>query len=196
MIPEPTQPALPGFDFSGISGHLPDLGERLKEIFFTGFYWLQVVALFLSLFLLIGIIYSVIRINQIRKAERAAAGAVSNKGVEREKFVPDPLGSNPRWDHIKKLIDSNNEGDWRVAIIEADIMLADMVERMQYPGETLGEKLKGIEKSDFNTIDNAWEAHKIRNQIAHEGSDFNLTKREAKRAIALFESVFKEFRYI
>jgi hypothetical protein len=56
--------------------------------------------------------------------------------------------------------------------------------------------MKSIEKSDFNSIDMAWEAHKIRNSIAHEGSDFLLNQREAKRVIGLYEIVFREFRYI
>ena len=61
---------------------------------------------------------------------------------------------------------------------------------------TIGEKMKAIEKSDFLSIDLAWEAHKIRNSIAHIGSNFELNEREAKRAIALFETVFREFQII
>jgi len=37
----------------------------------------------------------------------------------------------------------------------------------------MGDKLKAVEKSDFNSIELAWEAHKARNMIAHEGSDFH-----------------------
>lgn len=191
-------PNLFAFDADELKDKIPvGIGDFLLNAFYSFFYWLQVVSLFLALFLLIGIVYSVVRINQIRRAEKlvmeeAAGGAVDQPGVA----VPDPLRTNPRWEHVKLLMESESENDWRLAILEADIMLADMVERMQYPGETLGEKLKGIERSDFNTIDNAWEAHKVRNKIAHEGSDMQLTQREAKRVIGLYESVFEEFHYI
>jgi hypothetical protein len=67
---------------------------------------------------------------------------------------------------------------------------------MGYMQESIGEKLKVIEPSDFTNIENAWEAHKIRNQIAHEGSDFMINEREAKRVIGLYETVFREFEYI
>ena len=100
---------------------------------------------------------------------------------------------NDKWDHITDLIASENPGDWRVAILEADIMLDELVTTMGHHGDTLGEKLKGIEQSDFKTLELAWEAHKIRNRIAHHGSDFILTHREAKRVIDLFREVFQEF---
>jgi len=82
-------------------------------------------------------------------------------------------------------------------VLEADIILGEMLEKMGYiKGETIGDKLKTIEQSDFNSLDQAWEAHRIRNMIAHGGSDYILTEREAKRVIGLYEQVFKEFRYV
>lgn len=103
---------------------------------------------------------------------------------------------NPHWQRILAHTESLAESDWRLAIIEADIMLSDMLDKLALPGDTIGDKLKAVEKSDFTTIDSAWEAHKIRNQIAHEGASFMLNHRETKRVIGLFETVFKEFRII
>lgn len=106
-----------------------------------------------------------------------------------------PTG-NHRWERILELSESLNENDWRLAIIEADIMLAELLEKMQLPGDTIGDKLKLIEKSDFTTLDNAWEGHKIRNVIAHQGTNYMLNQREAKRIITLYQSVFEEFHVI
>ena len=75
-------------------------------------------------------------------------------------------------------------------------MLDELLEKLQLPGDTMGEKLKAVEKSDFNTIDNAWEAHKFRNMIAHEGQNFMVNQREIRRIISLYETVFKEFAII
>lgn len=103
---------------------------------------------------------------------------------------------NEKWKKIMNYMDSMNVADWRMAILEADIILDEMTTKMGYIGDNLGEKLKSVEKSDFTTVDKAWEAHKIRNTIAHEGSDYVLTNREARRIIGLYEEVFKEFYYI
>lgn len=110
--------------------------------------------------------------------------------------APSKSSKNSRWEHIQKLLLSEGENDWRQAIIEADIILDEAVTQMGYSGADLGERLKQIEASDFTTLDDAWEAHKIRNRIAHDGSAFALSKHEAKRVIGLYENVFKEFEII
>ena len=99
-----------------------------------------------------------------------------------------------RWERVQTLLHSASESDWRLAILEADVMLDEMVGHMGYHGDSLGEKLKGVEKSDFTTLDLAWEAHGVRNHIAHEGAAFSLTEREAQRVVKLYEDVFQEFQ--
>jgi len=93
-------------------------------------------------------------------------------------------------------VNLTHDSDWRLAIIEADNILDEMVTRIGYKGDNLGEKLKSVEPSDFNTLQEAWEAHKVRNKIAHEGLNFRMDHREAKRVVAQFEKVFKEFEFI
>ncbi|HEY4505344.1 MAG TPA: hypothetical protein VJG67_01515 [Candidatus Paceibacterota bacterium] len=110
--------------------------------------------------------------------------------------IKSPEHKNPQWERILFHSESVNENDWRLAILEADIMLGDMLEKMALPGESIGDKLKAVEKSDFLTVENAWEAHKVRNQIAHEGVSFILNQHEAKRVIGLYQSVFQEFQII
>ena len=119
---------------------------------------------------------------------------------ERKLLYPKTLVSNevlsPQWERILNHTESLNENDWRLAILEADIMLGGLLDRLYLPGETVADKLKAVEKSDFTTIDNAWEGHKIRNQIAHDGQAFIMTQREARRAIDLYRTVFEEFGII
>ncbi len=103
---------------------------------------------------------------------------------------------NPKWKLVQEHINSDDPNKWKLAILESDIILADLLDSLQLPGDGVGEKLKAVEKSDFNTIEDAWEAHKIRNAIAHEGSDFLINAREAKRVIGLYENVFTEFEII
>ena len=103
---------------------------------------------------------------------------------------------NERWEKIIQYTNSDHASDWRQAIIEADVMLGELLRTFGYQGESVGDMLKSVDKNDFNTIDDAWEAHKVRNAIAHSGGDFQLNERETKHAIALFEKVFKEFQVI
>jgi len=107
-----------------------------------------------------------------------------------------PLKKNERWDKVSAHINSTNPADWRLAIIEADLILDEMLRAQGYIGDSIGDMLKAVERSDMLTIDHAWEAHKIRNEVVHSGSEYQLTEREARRIISLYESVFREFEMI
>jgi len=97
-----------------------------------------------------------------------------------------------RWKRIVELVASDNPTEWRHGVIEADVLLDEVLTEKGYIGETLGEKLKNITSDSMRTLNSAWEAHKVRNEIAHTGSDFILTQREARRAIDNFRQVFDE----
>ena len=68
-----------------------------------------------------------------------------------------------------------------------------MLTSQEYQGETIGEQLKQVEPSDFLTLNDAWEAHKVRNEIAHTGSTFVLSDVVARHTIVRYENVFREF---
>ncbi len=137
------------------------------------------------------IVYSVIRLKERRKIEKDKfhERVEAMKEVKKEK-------KNDRWNAVIEHISSTKEGDWRIAIIEADSMLDQLTKDMGLIGVDLGDRLRHAPTGDFATLDNAWEAHKLRNRIAHEGLNFKLEYREAKKAIEMFESVFMEFGVI
>ncbi len=156
--------------------------------------FLFTVAFFVSAFLVAVIVYLNREIGRVLAEMRAEKYPDGNQVVS--VFGDEDSDENPKWKRVLEHIESDNQADWRLAIIEADIMLGELLDAQGYTGETIGDKLKKIEISDFQTLNEAWEAHKVRNQIAHEGSDFLISEREARRIINLFRQVFEEFRYI
>lgn len=151
--------------------------------------WIIIIGYLSAVVALIVIVYSTIRLFELRERE--------------EKFYSTLLippgaegGIHSRWTHIQSLSESTNQNDWRTAIIEADIMLDDLLSQHGYVGADIGEKLKSADRSDFHTLQNAWEAHKVRNQIAHEGSGLDLSEGLMRRTIAHYEAVFREFKII
>lgn len=99
---------------------------------------------------------------------------------------------NQRWQGIMAHFASSNPNDWRAAIIDADVMLDELVTSLGYTGAGLGEKLTSIRINDFPTLQSAWEAHKMRNIIAHEGAAYNLTERQKEVTRRYFEAVFRD----
>lgn len=100
---------------------------------------------------------------------------------------------HPRFAIIQGYMSSSSEALWRIGILEADNMLAEVLREKGYAGETVSDMLKN---ASFRTVQMAWDAHNVRNMIAHEGSAFVLTERDAKRAFMLYESVFRELKAI
>lgn len=165
----------------------------LKEFFTDGKLGAFLV-FFFSLFLVLvvaWIAYSMVRIAEIERAQ-----AKQMNEILFTKTKTDERRENPRWVQVQEHINSQNPAEWRLAIIEADSILEEMTEKMRIPGETLGERLKNVEPSDFLTLQRAWAGHKVRNQIAHQGSGYNLTYKEARETIDHFEAVFREFEFI
>jgi hypothetical protein len=155
---------------------------------------LQPIAIIVTLFFAYVIIYCKIRLKQIAEREEAERHARLVKDAHAHPGQDAEL--HAKWVKIQTHINSPNPSDWRLAILEADIMLFDVLDKMGFQGDSIGEKLKGVKKGDFLTLNHAWEAHKVRNKIAHEGSDFDLSEREAKIVVDLYKKVFEEFYHI
>lgn len=97
-----------------------------------------------------------------------------------------------RLDDVYAHAASESPNDWKLAIIEADIVLDQTLKERGYIGDSLGERLRSITPSQLSSIDDAWEAHVVRNKIAHQGVDFVLTKRIADETIMRYRRVFSE----
>jgi hypothetical protein len=148
----------------------------------------------LSIVLLVVLVWTSNNIIHIRKKMHENLDLTVIEKVTKDFSAP--VIVNDKWQGVITHINSTNSSDWKLAILECDIILSDLLEKMGYMQESISEKLKAVEPSDFTSIECAWEAHKIRNKIAHDGSDFMINEREAKRVIGLYEVVFREFEYI
>lgn len=153
---------------------------------FSSLWLLFTILVYLFSLAAIGVlVYATMRLYQTRQ-EEAPKYATIPEEQEHEHVEHD------RWNHIMQLIESGQENDWRQAIIEADIMLDELLDRLGYQGESTGEKLRAVNPAHFHTLNNAWEAHRVRNEIAHQGSAYQLSEHLAHRTIANYEAVFRE----
>jgi hypothetical protein len=101
-----------------------------------------------------------------------------------------------RWQDLLNEAMTSNPMHWRHAILEADGMLGELLSRLGYAGETTSEMMRHVPDDAFVTVPQAWEAHRIKNFVAQQSSDYILTQREAFRTMKLYEQVFEEFDFI
>ncbi len=169
--------------------------------------WLGVIytiVVLMAIALITVILYSLVRLYEIKQEEDKKMKSIAS--------VPPPFGistgpsaldsapvtgkHNEIWNHIRERLLSDNASDWRLAIIEADIYMDRLLDQKGFHGDTVGDKLKQISPAELSSVQIAWEAHKVRNRIAHEGSAFALTMPESRRVLSYYEIVFRDLEVI
>lgn len=163
---------------------------------------LDLVLVILALFFMTLIAYCAVRLLEIRKKEHAhlheeihefAHHQAEKEAKQKEK---QNMSGNPRWVHTLEMVFSDNPKEWRLAVLEADSILEEMLKTMGFKGETVGEMLRMATLENPTSFASAHEVHAIRNRIAHEGSDYILSHPEAKRVVAVYEQIFRHYGFI
>lgn len=177
-----THPGMGGFLGSGKS-----FFEWLSG-FFGGLLTIVIILATIALIIMVFfVVYTKMRVKELDD---------EHKQKYNEHFIkPAPRileAKNPRWQRIEQLFDSHQENDWRVAIIDADAMLDELLISYNFPGDDMGERLKNANNRVLPTVQSAWEAHKVRNRIAHEGMNFHISEREAQTIKKHYEFVFRD----
>ncbi len=151
----------------------------------TGSVWssITVAAFIFSVFAIGLLVYVTMRIMQARHALEHKLHTISFQEADREV-------DHSRWDYAMSLIEGVNESDWRHAIIQADLMLDEVMDQEGHRGVDLDAKLAAA--PDFETKQEALEAHEIRKQLSLD-IHFVLDDHTAYRTMKKYEAVLKAF---
>lgn len=98
---------------------------------------------------------------------------------------------NARWKEVRSHLESLREAEWKFAVIEADKMAETALAEAGFPGETMGERMTLISKDQLNSIDDLWQAHKLRNIIAHD-PNHQVKYGEVRGAVEKYEKALRE----
>jgi len=110
-----------------------------------------------------------------------------------------PLPSKRRmlkkWNSIMKMLETGNEANIKLAVIESDKLLDNVLEIIGYRGKSLGQKLQQLTTAQLSCLDEVWQAHKVRNNIVHQ-ADFKLKVSTAKEAVEAFGKALRELEVL
>ena len=110
-----------------------------------------------------------------------------------EFFIYRPFGVKKtfkQWAKVLKRLDTGKEADYKLAVIEADGLLNDILKKMEYKGETMAKILEQINATILPNIEEIWEVHKIRNNVVHD-PDYELSLEQARKILEIYEKSFR-----
>lgn len=159
-------------------------------ISFFGSIWTiyVILAYLLAIFLMYIYVHASIGIGKISEQEAAIIKGHEDAFAQKKQIQ----SQSSRIAIMRERVNSENPDDWKLAIIEADVILDQTLKKQGYAGTSLGERLRSISTTQLPSLNDAWQAHKVRNFIAHAGDDYVLTQREAQDTIVRFERVLRE----
>lgn len=91
------------------------------------------------------------------------------------------------WAKIKRRIESGAESDYKLAIIEADDFLANLMEDRGFEGKDFEETIKSAGKLLSPVMGEIMSAHEVRNSIVYN-PDFKLDAEQVKKVLDIYES--------
>ncbi|MFA6386438.1 MAG: hypothetical protein WCW04_01550 [Candidatus Paceibacterota bacterium] len=155
---------------------------------------LGTISVLISMIFVFIIIFSIVRLYEIQVFDKLEIEHEINHALAKDKETD--KSQNPRWKYILTLVESPNDSDWRIAIIEADSLLEESFKEKDLIGDNMSELLEDAKSNGYPSIQSAWDAHVVRNRIAHEGQEFSLTQIEARRVIKLYQNIFEDLNII
>ena len=97
---------------------------------------------------------------------------------------------NKRWANIMKKTESGTESDYKLAMVEADDFLYQVLEERGYEGETFEELVENAGKKMLANYEDILAAHTIRNSVVYE-LDYKLDLEMARRMLTSYEAAIK-----
>ncbi|MFQ6049874.1 MAG: hypothetical protein ACE5J0_02420 [Candidatus Paceibacterales bacterium] len=96
-----------------------------------------------------------------------------------------------KWREIKERLKLGTESEAKLAVIEADSLLDDILKKLGYTGESLGERLDKLTPDVLVNLEEVRRAHKIRSNVIHDPS-YHLDIETAERALKIYEKALVE----
>ena len=92
-----------------------------------------------------------------------------------------------QWNRIKKRTESGAEADYKLAIIDADDFLAEVLDSRGYDGKDFEDSIKKAGRLVAEIAGDIVGAHETRNSIVYN-PDFKISVDQAKKVLAIYES--------
>lgn len=95
-----------------------------------------------------------------------------------------------KWESIKNRIEEGSVSSAKMAIIEADKMLGEVLEKVGYKGKDTAEKIAAVKPGQLIGIEEVSASHEVFKNIVQNHA-FEMEHEELHRVLAAYEKVFR-----
>jgi hypothetical protein len=99
------------------------------------------------------------------------------------------------WEKINDRLEKNDEASLKLAVIEADAMLDEVLKRMGLEGGDMGGRLEQLGSQQLKSYESIVEAHRLRDLIVRQ-KDIIVTNEQAKKAVEEYGEALKELEVL
>ena len=110
-------------------------------------------------------------------------------------YIPLPQRAQRKWKRIKKLLFSKNPGNWKISVMEAGDLLADVLAILGREEKSLREKIENFKAESYPDYEKLKKAVEVYMNVISD-PDFYLSQKEAKETIEEIEKFLKFIGYL
>jgi hypothetical protein len=108
----------------------------------------------------------------------------------KKRLKKDPLVLK-HWANVVKRVNSGTQEGLRLSILEADALVDYFLKRNGFAGEHMADRLSVISSQEVKSLERLWQAHRLRNELAHTPG-FVVSPLEGKQALLAFREFLIE----
>lgn len=173
---------------SNFFGDLGGLFQSSKILYVEYLPVLKTFSLIISAILGYGIVYCIIKSDFLVIQSEKWIDILGLKTLTRRR-------SMRGWRQIIKRLKEKDQNQWKLAVMEADKILDELIKFTGVKAETTEDRLQKINPAQLSNIEEIKTAHRLSQEI-RRNPDFQITHEEAQNIIKIYAQAFKEFNLI
>ncbi len=118
-------------------------------------------------------------LSDVRKQLRKLSRGVANTKVSKKADIRE-------WTSIMDRLNSKDEKQYRVALLQADQFVYKSLETQGYNGTNFAERISQIPPNSYSALEAARDVHTLVTQIVRD-NNFRITKEQAQNALGVYE---------
>lgn len=149
-------------------------------------FWAKIVSFCISFLLIFAMI--------ILLSRSRAVWWISER-IDSFRKVKLPEKTERNWQRIKERMEKGDEANIKLALLEADGILDEILKRMGLEGKDMSERLEKLNLQQMTSLNEIWDAHRLRNLVVHQ-PQVMLMPEQVQKAIGAYEKALKELEVI